>query len=290
MFVLPFPAIGPDIVAFGPFDVGGLVLGPFAIRWYALAYIGGLLFGWWYLKTMVRTERLWRGLPRPSEIDIDDLLVWMTFGVILGGRLGYVAFYDTAAYLAAPLEILKVWHGGMSFHGGVIGTAVAMAIFARRRGLRLRTLFDLSAAAVPLGLGLGRIANFINGELYGRFAEVPWAFVFPTDPAGLPRHPSQLYEAGLEGLVLMAVLTVLVWRRGALARPGLVTGVFGIGYGLSRIVVEFFRMPDPQLGYLAFDVVTMGMVLSLPMVAIGLGFVLAAPKAPAGAAIAAPGR
>ncbi|ODN71493.1 Prolipoprotein diacylglyceryl transferase [Methylobrevis pamukkalensis] len=279
MLALPFPAIGPDIVSIGPFDLGGFALGPFALRWYALAYVGGLMFGWWYLRRMVRTDRLWAGRTRPDEIDIDDLLVWMTAGVVLGGRIGYVLFYDLGAYLAAPSEILKVWHGGMSFHGGLAGTALAMLIFARRRGLSVRTLFDLSAAAVPLGLGLGRIANFINGELWGRVTDVPWAVVFPREAAGwVPRHPSQLYEAALEGVVLMAVLTVLVWKRQALARPGLVTGVFGIGYGLSRIVVEHFRMPDPQVGYLAFDVVTMGMVLSVPMVLIGLAFVLAAPK------------
>ncbi|SON57060.1 Prolipoprotein diacylglyceryl transferase [Hartmannibacter diazotrophicus] len=280
LFALPFPAIGPDLLTVGPFDVGGFSLGPFALRWYALAYIVGLVFGWWYLRKMVRTDRLWAGLSRPGEIEIDDLLVWMTFGVVLGGRIGYVLFYDLDVYLANPIEILKTWNGGMSFHGGLAGTAVAMMLFARKHGLRIRTLFDLSAAAVPVGLGLGRIANFINGELYGRVSDVPWAIVFPNG-GDLPRHPSQLYEAGLEGIVLMAVLTVLVWKRQALARPGLVTGVFGIGYGLARIIVENYRMPDAQLGYLAFDTITMGMVLSVPMILIGLAFILAAPRAPA---------
>lgn len=262
LLVLPFPAIDPVLVE----------IGPFAIRWYALAYVTGLLFGWWYLRRLAAAEGLWGGLKRPTALDIDDLLVWITLGVVLGGRIGYVLFYNLPTYLESPSEILQVWHGGMSFHGGLIGSAVAMLIFARRHGLNPWSLTDLAAAAVPVGLFLGRIANFINGELYGRPTDVAWAVVFPTadDQA---RHPSQLYEAALEGLVLFLVLTLMV-RAGALKRPGLVTGAFGIGYGLSRIVVEFFRSPDPQLGYLAFDMVTMGMVLSLPLVLIGAGIVL----------------
>ncbi|MBH0239291.1 prolipoprotein diacylglyceryl transferase [Methylobrevis albus] len=269
LLALPFPAIDPILIEFGPF----------AIRWYALAYITGLLFGWWYLRRLVETDRLWAGLPRPTALDIDDLLVWITLGIVLGGRVGYVLFYNFDSYADDPLSILKVWQGGMAFHGGLAGAAVAMALFARRRGLRIRTLFDLAAAAVPLGLGLGRVANFINGELFGRPSDVPWAVMFPAGDF-IPRHPSQLYEAALEGVLLLAVLSVVVWRHRGLARPGLVTGLFGIGYGLSRIVVEFFRMPDPQLGYLAGGFVTMGMVLSLPLVIAGIAFVLAAPPRP----------
>lgn len=264
LLALPFPGIDPVLVE----------LGPFAIRWYALAYVTGLVFGWWYLRRLVSTPGLWGGLTPPTELDIDDLLVWITLGVILGGRIGYILFYDFNVYLADPAQMLMVWRGGMSFHGGLIGAALAMVIFARRRGLRVFSLFDLVAAAVPVGLFLGRIANFINGELFGRPTDVPWAFVFPNG-GDVPRHPSQLYEAVLEGLVVFLVLTVLV-RLGALRRPGLVAGIFGILYGLSRIAVEFFREPDPQVGYLAFDVVTMGMVLSLPLIAIGAGFALLA--------------
>lgn len=262
LFVIPFPAIDPVLVSFGPF----------AIRWYALAYVAGLLFGWWYVRRLVATERLWPAGPRMDGLGVDDLLVWMTFGVVLGGRLGYVAFYNLDYYLSEPLEIVRVWDGGMSFHGGMTGAALAMILFARRRGLNFWSVFDAAAAAVPVGLLLGRLANFVNGELYGRPTDVPWAVVFPRG-GDVPRHPSQIYEAGLEGLVLLAVLTWVVWRTPALKRPGLVTGLFGIGYALARIVVEFFREPDPQVGYLAFDLVTMGMVLSAVMGLVGLAMV-----------------
>ncbi|WP_181703229.1 prolipoprotein diacylglyceryl transferase [Chthonobacter albigriseus] len=264
LFALPFPAISPELIE----------IGPFVIRWYALAYITGLLFGWWYLRRLVSTPGLWGDQRRPGTLDIDDLLVWITLGIILGGRIGYILFYNFASYRAAPWEILMIWHGGMSFHGGLIGAALAMALFARRRDLNVWSVFDLAAAAVPVGLFLGRIANFINGELFGRPSDVPWAVMFPAG-GGIPRHPSQLYEAGLEGLLTFIVLTVAV-RLGGLKRPGLVTGLFGILYGLSRIFVEFFREPDPQVGYLALDVVTMGMVLSLPLVLVGGGFLVLA--------------
>ena len=270
LLALPFPAIDPVLVE----------IGPFAIRWYALAYIGGLLFGWWYIRRLVTADRLWGGLARPAPEEIDDLLVWMTFGVILGGRIGYVLFYNADSYLQNPLEIFAVWRGGMSVHGGFIGCAIAQHLFARRRGHRTLTVFDLTAAAVPVGLLLGRIANFINGELFGRVTDAPWGFVFPAG-GPLPRHPSQLYEAVLEGLLLMALLTLLIWRRGALRRPGLVVGIFGIGYAASRILVEFVREPDPQVGFLAFGFVTMGMALSAVMALIGAGLVLAALARPA---------
>lgn len=249
--VIPFPPISPIIVAFGPL----------AIRWYGLAYVAGLVFGWWYIRRMVRTDRLWGGLPRPDADSIDDLLVWMTFGVVLGGRIGYILFYNFNEYLAHPAEVLAIWRGGMSVHGGFIGTALAQILFARRRKVNFLTVFDLTAAAVPVGLFLGRIANFVNGELYGRPTSLPWAIVFPNSD-GLPRHPSQLYEAGLEGLVLMAVLTPLVWKGGALRRPGLIAGIFGLGYAAARILVETVREPDPQVGFLAGNFLTMGMVLS----------------------------
>lgn len=262
ILVIPFPAIDPILVSFGPF----------AIRWYALAYVAGLLFGWWYVRRLVATERLWPPGPRMDALGVDDLLVWITFGVVLGGRLGYVAFYNLDYYLSDPLEIVKVWDGGMSFHGGMTGAALAMILFARGRRLNFWSVFDAAAAAVPVGLLLGRLANFVNGELYGRPTDVPWAVVFPRG-GDVPRHPSQIYEAGLEGLVLFAVLTWVVWRTPALKRPGLVTGLFGVGYALARIVVEFFREPDPQVGYLAFDVVTMGMVLSAAMGLVGLSMI-----------------
>ncbi|BBE72617.1 prolipoprotein diacylglyceryl transferase [Oharaeibacter diazotrophicus] len=262
ILVIPFPAIDPILVSFGPF----------AIRWYALAYVAGLLFGWWYVRRLVATDRLWPAGPRMDALGVDDLLVWITFGVVLGGRLGYVAFYNLDYYLSDPLEIVKVWDGGMSFHGGMTGAALAMILFARGRKLNFWSVFDAAAAAVPIGLLLGRLANFVNGELYGRPTDVSWAVVFPRG-GDVPRHPSQIYEAGLEGLVLFVVLTLVVWRTPALKRPGLVTGLFGVGYALARIVVEFFREPDPQVGYLAFDVVTMGMVLSAAMGFVGLAMI-----------------
>jgi phosphatidylglycerol:prolipoprotein diacylglycerol transferase len=265
LLALPFPAIDPILIE----------IGPFAIRWYALAYIAGLLFGWWYVRRLVTTERLWDGLPRPAPVEADDLLVYMVFGIILGGRIGYVLFYNFASYADAPWEILAVWHGGMSIHGGLLGAALAQWIFARRRGHSVWTVFDLTAAAVPVGLFLGRCANFINGELFGRVTDVPWAVVFPTG-GDLPRHPSQLYEAVLEGLVLGIVLTVLVWRFRALRRPGLTVGVFGVGYALSRILVEFVREPDPQVGFLFAGTVTMGMALSAAMALAGLAMIAAA--------------
>ncbi|WP_026792082.1 prolipoprotein diacylglyceryl transferase [Pleomorphomonas oryzae] len=251
LFALPFPPISPVLVE----------LGPVSIRWYGLAYVTGLIFGWWYIIRLVETERLWNGLKRPKATDIDDLLVWMTLGVVLGGRVGYILFYNFAAYSENPWEILQIWHGGMSVHGGFIGTAIAQYLFARRRGLNVLTVFDLSAAAVPVGLFLGRLANFVNGELYGRVTDVPWAFVFPNSD-GLPRHPSQLYEAGLEGLLIFTVLTPLIWKSGILKKPGLAVGIFGLIYAAARILVETVREPDPQVGFLAGGFLTMGMLLS----------------------------
>ena len=252
LFALPFPPISPVLLEFGPIS----------IRWYGLAYVIGLIFGWWYIIRMVDTERLWDGLKRPKATDIDDLLVWMTLGVVLGGRIGYILFYNFEAYSQNPIEILQIWHGGMSVHGGFIGTAIAQYLFARRRGLNVLTVFDLSAAAVPVGLFLGRLANFVNGELYGRVTDVPRAFNFPNSD-GMPRHPSQLYEAGLEGLLIFAVLTPLIWKAGILKKPGLTVGIFGLIYAAARILVETVREPDPQVGFLAGGFLTMGMLLSI---------------------------
>jgi phosphatidylglycerol:prolipoprotein diacylglycerol transferase len=249
---LPFPPISPVLVE----------LGPVSIRWYGLAYVAGLVFGWWYIIRMVETDRLWNGVRRPKATDIDDLLVWMTLGVVLGGRIGYILFYNFDAYLENPFEILRIWHGGMSVHGGFIGTALAQYLFARRRGLNVLTVFDLTAAAAPVGLFFGRLANFVNSELYGRVTDLPWAFVFPNSD-GLPRHPSQLYEAGLEGLLLFALLTQLVWKSGILRRPGLAVGIFGLVYAAARILVETVREPDPQVGFLFGGFLTMGMLLSI---------------------------
>lgn len=255
--VLPFPAIDPI----------ALQIGPLAIRWYALAYVAGILIGWWYMKKLVATARLWAG-PRPTVEDVDDFVLWATLGIVLGGRLGYVLFYNPAHYLAHPGEIPMLWGGGMSFHGGFLGVVAAMALFTRRKPFPLLTLFDLAGAAAPIGLFFGRLANFVNGELWGRAADVPWAMVFPHG-GPLPRHPSQLYEAALEGVVLFAVVGHLVFRTRLLDRPGVIAGLFAAGYGLARFTVEYFREPDAQLGYL-WGFITMGQILSLPMVAAGL--------------------
>ncbi|QBR72756.1 prolipoprotein diacylglyceryl transferase [Beijerinckiaceae bacterium] len=257
---LAYPSIDPVL----------LTVGPLPIRWYALAYIVGLVLGWAYARTLVRQKSLWGGVSPIDPVQIDDLLVYAALGVIVGGRLGYVLFYNANFYLAHPDEILSVWKGGMSFHGGVVGTALAIYILGKRKKISVLSLADVCTAAVPIGIFLGRIANFIKPELWGRPTDVAWAMVFPG--AGpLPRHPSQLYEAGLEGLVLFLVLYIAV-QLGALRRPGLVTGIFAVGYGVARIACEFFREPDPQLGFL-FGGATMGMLLSLPMIALGLLFI-----------------
>jgi phosphatidylglycerol:prolipoprotein diacylglycerol transferase len=268
LFAIAFPAIDPI----------ALEIGPLAIRWYALAYIAGLLLGWWLAKRICAADTRWGAARHPSPVDIDDLIVWVAFGLILGGRLGYVLFYDLPHYLEEPLEALKLWHGGMSFHGGFLGAALALTLFARARTLPVFSVFDVAAAVTPVGLFFGRIANFINGELFGRPSDVPWAMVFPYGGPE-PRHPSQLYQAALEGIVLFVLVQLLVWS-GALKRPGLVTGVFVAGYGAARIVGEFFREPDAQIGYLAGGL-TMGMVLSAPMVLIGAGLALYAARRPA---------
>ncbi len=244
-------------------------LGPISVRWYGLAYMAGLLLGWWYIRRLLANRRLWPGEPPMAVATADDMLIWATAGVVLGGRTGYVLFYQPLYYLANPLEIFALWHGGMSFHGGLLGTALALYIFARRNGVPYLTVMDLGSAAVPIGLFFGRIANFINGELVGRVTDVPWAMVFPgAGPA--PRHPSQLYEASLEGIALFLVLRFLTHRAGALARPGFVTGAFLIGYALARSTGELFRQYDPTHIFSLNPWITPGIVYSIPMLALGL--------------------
>ncbi|PZU94145.1 MAG: prolipoprotein diacylglyceryl transferase [Chelatococcus sp.] len=277
VFAIPFPMIDPVAVQ----------LGPLSVKWYGLAYVAGLLGGWWYARRLVSAERLWGGRARPTPESLDDMLLFVAFGVVLGGRIGFVLFYDLERYLARPQDIVAVWQGGMSFHGGLLGATLGLWLFAKRRGYPALSVFDLAATVVPIGLFLGRIANFINGELWGRPApDFPYAMVFPNG-GPLPRHPSQLYEALGEGLVLFVLLGLLV-RAGGFKRPGLVAGVFGMGYAVARIVCEFFREPDPQLGFLfgrSVDAlsggVTMGMLLSLPVFAAGLWLVLRSRRAAA---------
>ncbi|MEJ1160758.1 prolipoprotein diacylglyceryl transferase [Prosthecomicrobium sp. N25] len=267
-FAIPFPSIDPV----------ALEIGPLAIRWYALAYIAGILLGWWYSRRLVMNDRLWGGSPRPTPEEMDDFIVYATVGIVLGGRVGYVLFYNPAYYLQHPVEALMVWRGGMSFHGGLLGSILAMALFRRGRPFPVLTLFDIFAASTTFGLFFGRLANFINSELWGRPAEVPWAMVFPTG-GPLARHPSQLYEAALEGVVLFLVLRVMTHRLGALQRPGVVAGAFVAGYGLARTVVEHFREPDAHIGYIG-GVITMGQILSLPMLVGGLMLMIWAARRP----------
>jgi phosphatidylglycerol:prolipoprotein diacylglycerol transferase len=258
--VLRFPDIDPVLVQ----------IGPFAIRWYALAYVAGILLGWRYVVGLTRNASLWarRGQPA-TEPQIDDLILWVTMGIIVGGRLGHVLFYTPSIIWSDPLEILRVWHGGMSFHGGAIGVTLAILIFSKMNRIDLFRLADLVAACVPIGLFFGRIANFINGELWGRVTTVPWGMVFPN--AGiLPRHPSQLYEAALEGVVLFLVLR---WGTHGpaklLNRRGVIAGMFLLGYALVRIALENVREPDAYMPAFPFGL-TMGMMLSAPMVLGGI--------------------
>ncbi|MFK7745398.1 MAG: prolipoprotein diacylglyceryl transferase [Roseobacter sp.] len=285
--LIPFPNISPELFSISIF---GFEL---ALRWYALAYIIGILLGWRLAVRAVNNTNLWpNSTPVMKPAQIEDLLTWIILGVILGGRLGYVLFYQPAYYAQNPSEILAVWQGGMAFHGGLLGVVVAGYIYTWRHQIARLSAADLMALGVPPGLLLGRLANFINAELWGRPTDMPWGVAFPTTAAqncpGIEgicaRHPSQLYEAGLEGLLLGAILIWLVWARGALKSPGRVAGVFFAGYGLSRFVVEFFRQPDAQfitaqnpLG-LAWHIngvgLTMGQVLSTPMIVLGLWLLL----------------
>jgi len=261
MLAIAFPMIDPVLV-----DIG-----PISIRWYALAYITGLVLGWRYMIWLAKQPG---SVVKPEHAD--DFLTWATFAVILGGRLGYVLFYNVEFYFAHPAEIFKTWQGGMSFHGGLLGVMVATIWFTRLNKIRFLSFMDLAAVVTPIGLFFGRLANFINSELWGRTTDVPWAMVFPNG-GPIPRHPSQLYEAGLEGLMMLVVLH-LVWRKESLrSKPGVLTGVFMIGYGLSRMIVEMFRQPDAQLGYLIGGT-TMGQLLSIPMVLVGVSVIVYAHK------------
>jgi phosphatidylglycerol:prolipoprotein diacylglycerol transferase len=269
LFALPFPAIDPVLIS----------IGPFAVRWYALGYIFGILGGWLYGRALIRSQSLWGGQAPLKVVDLDDFVVWVTLGIIFGGRIGYVLFYNPAYFAAHPLEIVKLWTGGMSFHGGFLGCVLAVILFARHRRIPILSLGDVICAAGPIGIFLVRLANFINGELWGRPTDVPWAIVFPArDAGGVPRHPSQLYEAALEGLVLFAILALLV-RAGALKRPGLIIGAFALVYGLARLFCEQFREPDVQLGFL-WGGLTMGMLLSLPLIAAGIALITWALRQP----------
>jgi phosphatidylglycerol:prolipoprotein diacylglycerol transferase len=256
---IDFPKINPVAVSIGPFD----------IRWYALAYISGIVIGWIYARALIRSEKLWGGPAPIAPVQLDDLILWVTLGLILGGRTGYVLFYNLPFFISNPAAILKLWEGGMSFHGGFLGCVAAVMLFALKNNISILSLGDITTAVAPIGIFLGRIANFIKGELWGREADasVPWRMIFPDDPLQLFRHPSQLYEAALEGILLFAVLAVMV-RMGALRRPGLILGSFIAVYAFGRIASEFFREPDPQLGFL-WGGLTMGMLLSVPMIIVG---------------------
>jgi phosphatidylglycerol:prolipoprotein diacylglycerol transferase len=245
VLVIPYPAFDPVLVH----------LGPFAIRWYALAYIFGILIGWGYARFLVQSKNLWGGKAPMTVTDFDDFVLWVTVGIILGGRTGYVLFYNLPHFASHPAEILQLWNGGMSFHGGFTGCVVAVVLFAYKRGIPFLSLGDITCAVGPVGLFLGRIANFINGELWGRPADVPWAMIFPGG-GPLPRHPSQLYEAALEGLII---------------------GSFAVCYSAARTFCEFFREPDVQLGFL-WGGATMGQLLSVPLFLAGVGFIVYALK------------
>lgn len=252
-FALLFPAIDPVAIQ----------IGPIGIRWYALAYIAGIVLGW-----RLAIAYAARKPEVMTRTQVDDFLVWVTVGIILGGRLGYVLFYRPGFYIYQPWEALFLWRGGMSFHGGLAGVLIAAWLFARRVGADPFRVGDMVACVAPIGLFFGRLANFINGELWGRISDVPWAMVFPTG-GPLPRHPSQLYQAFLEGIVLFTVMMLIAWRPSVRARPGFAGGVFLTGYAIARIIGELFREPDPQLGFI-LGFVTMGQILSLPMLAVGI--------------------
>jgi phosphatidylglycerol:prolipoprotein diacylglycerol transferase len=265
-------------LAYPHFDPVLLHLGPLSIRWYALAYIVSLVLGWLGVRSLSQ-----RSPAVANKTQVDDFLTWATLGVVLGGRLGYIFFYQPGYYLLHPLNMLRVWNGGMSFHGGMLGVVVALIVFCRRNGIPLLGFADRLAIVSPMGLGLGRCANFINGELWGRAAPpgLPWSMIFPNDPEQIPRHPSQLYEALMEGLILFLIVFALSRFHAMRARFGLLTGVFLIGYGIARIIGEFFRQPDPFLGFL-WAGATMGQLLSIPMILAGAGlatFALTRPPA-----------
>jgi phosphatidylglycerol:prolipoprotein diacylglycerol transferase len=273
LFAIPFPFTDPN----APFVVPPFTIGPLtiAIRWYAIAYIAALLIGWRYCLSLAdRPPR------RVERIDVDDFLVWATLGVVLGGRIGYVLFYKPGYYIFHPLQTLYLWQGGMSFHGGALGVTTAILLFTRARKIPIFAFSDIICAAIPIGLLFGRIANFINGELFGRVTDVPWGMVFPGG-GPLPRHPSQLYEASCEGILLFLVLFAAE-RSGVRRRPGILTGLFLAGYAVARMSGELFRQPDVQLGFirvLGLET-TMGQLLSVPLLVAGIVLILWARRQP----------
>lgn len=257
--------VRPDVFTIGPFGNWG----PFSLRWYSLGYIVGILAAWWLLMKMIRLP----GAPMTAD-NVDNFITWATFGVIFGGRLGYVIFYNPAQYVANPMEILRVWDGGMSFHGGALGVIIGCFGFGWTNKVSGLRVLDYVATVSPFGIGLVRLANFVNGELWGRPTGSDWGVIFPA--AGPePRYPSQLFEAGLEGALLLTILTLMFWGTRARLRPGLLAGVFGVGYGASRILVEFYREPDRQIGFLSTGL-TMGQTLTLPLLIIGLFLIIRA--------------
>ena len=257
IFTIVFPTFDPVLFSFGPV----------AIRWYSLAYIAGLFLGWRLLRKLVQRR------PKLAELEVvDDFLIWAALGVILGGRLGYVLFYNLTTYMNSPLSILAVWQGGMSFHGGLLGVIGTTILFCRRRGIDLWPFADRLACVAPIGLFFGRLANFINGELFGRISDLPWAMVFPRGGPS-SRHPSQIYEAVGEGVLLFSILILLVQSEPLRRRPGFLTGIFFAGYGIIRIIVEFFRQPDVHIGFLSLGLTT-GQWLSAPLVVIGFILIL----------------
>lgn len=261
---MPFPDIDPVLFS----------VGPISVRWYGLAYLVGVALGVLYGAALLRKNTLWVDNKPPfTPAEWYDFGFWAVLGIVIGGRLGYVLFYDPAFYLTHPLEIIRVWDGGMSFHGGLIGIIVSMFLFTRKKGGNPLSGLDMLGAVAPLGLFLGRIANFINGELYGRETSLPWGVVFPTGGPE-PRHPSQLYEAALEGIILFLVIRYITHVVYGLRKPGLVAGIFGIGYALSRILVETVRLPDAEIGYLYGGWMTYGMVLSFPLLVAGIALVI----------------
>ena len=264
---ISFPNIDPVAVSLGPVDV----------HWYGLGYVVGLAFAYWFARRLVGNERLWAPHSSPiRRVEIEDFLVWAAVGVVVGGRLGYVLFYNAPYYLANPADIVAIWDGGMSFHGGALGVIAAMILYARHVGFSAYSLMDVISVSSCVGIGVVRVANFVNAELYGRPTDVSWGVMFPRGDGTLtePRHPSQLYEAALEGALLFAVLCVLIYAFGKLRQPGFIGGAWVFGYGAARIFVEFFRQPDAHIGYLYADVLggewfTRGMTLSIPMLLIG---------------------
>ncbi len=257
---MPFPDIDPIIFSWGPLT----------LRWYALAYMMGILLAWFYIAQLAKRDHLWGGRAPYTPLHADDFVLWATLGIIIGGRLGYVLFYNPSFYWDNPSAIPAVWEGGMSFHGGFLGVSVACILFSRKHAIPLLSWADVLSASAPIGLFFGRISNFINGELWGRPTEVAWGVIFPYG-GPLPRHPSQLYEAALEGLLLFVIIGLAIFRFNILAVPGRAASLFLIGYGLSRFCVEYFREPDAHLGFI-IGTMSMGQLLSLPIILLGLGF------------------